>query len=355
MSKSLNPTLPVPSPYYVPGLDGLRAVAVSMVYAMHALPLVTADWFAPFRQVGNFGVPIFFVLSGYLITTLMQRELDLTKGFEVGAFYLRRILRIWPLYFLSLLVGGFVVTPYLTDGGSEKTWLLKFALFVGNGFIGPNRRPQPHTGVLWSVCVEEQFYLVWPVICALGKRNGMLIASIMAIICSMAYRYFNSDLVAENYNLWFKSLTHIESLGWGAILALKGIDVKPRPVLWVAGPALVVLGALMVGPIHSSPTPSGAFGYTLASMGAVALIINAREVNSLLSHPWLVFVGKISFGCYIYHLIILMILNKGTTQSWQTFALGIPLTLGVSYFSHRFYESRFIRLKRKLQRVESGS
>lgn len=326
-----------------------------MVYAMHGLPLVSDGWLGQLRGVGAFGVPIFFVLSAYLITTLMLREREATGGFDLAAFYGRRILRIWPLYFLALLVGGFILTPYLTGGTPETYWLMRFAGFVGNGYISTAQRPQPHTGVLWSVCVEEQFYVVWPLVCLLGRRNGMVIIAGFAIAFSMLYRQYMSWIAPENYDIWFKSATHLESLGWGAILALLGSPWKPAGWQVLAGLALVTAGALLAGPVHASPSSLGMVGYTVASIGAAVFLKGACHGNSWLCHPMLVWVGKISFGVYVYHLMVLMLLNHGRPQSWATFFGGIPITLTLAYVSNQYYERWFIQLKKSLQRVPSGA
>ena len=165
---------------YFPELDGLRFIAFMMVYFFHGgVPqgilarLIGSRIAGAFRENGGFGVQLFFILSGYLIATLLLREEARYGRIDLRAFWIRRVLRIWPLYYLTLLI-GFGLIPALehqigTPGYARmlRGQLIPFLAFLGNWsmiFVGPL---PDWLSILWSVCVEEQFYLIVPLLIAL--------------------------------------------------------------------------------------------------------------------------------------------------------------------------------------------
>ncbi len=166
---------------YFPELDGMRFIAFLLVYLFHqGVPwpvlsrLVGVTLTRRLQENGGYGVQLFFILSGYLITTLLLREEVRYGRIALRAFWIRRILRIWPLYYLIVLIGFFVLPPLepwfqLRDYLSMlKIHLLPFALFLGNwSMVLVSPIPSDSLSVLWSVCVEEQFYLIVPLFIAL--------------------------------------------------------------------------------------------------------------------------------------------------------------------------------------------
>lgn len=157
---------------YFPNLDGLRFYAFLAVFFAHSF-WTESDYisqnrgFALMKDIaykGVSGVNFFFVLSGFLITYLLLAEKANTGRIAIGAFYMRRILRIWPLYYFVVLV-GFVIIPFvqgkLGQATSERGNILYYLAFIGNFDVKPTSAV---LGILWSIAVEEQFYLVWPIV-----------------------------------------------------------------------------------------------------------------------------------------------------------------------------------------------
>jgi peptidoglycan/LPS O-acetylase OafA/YrhL len=160
--------------FYLPELDGLRFFAFLSVFACHAWD--TTHGRNAFADIGTFGVDLFFTLSAFLITELLVQEKERLGKIDVLAFYARRILRIWPLYFV-FLAGAFVVVRF------SWLYLATCALFIGNfGFYwwGP---PSLILSSLWSISVEEQFYIAWPLILRRLTERGMVIAALVMWAC----------------------------------------------------------------------------------------------------------------------------------------------------------------------------
>ena len=168
--------------FYHPELDVLRFFAFLMVFLHHAFPHDPRFWttlgvpsflahiVAGIGATGAFGVSVFFVLSSYLITELLLREKDLMGTLDVRSFYIRRILRIWPLYFAFLALA--VVLQWIVPGQHVTLRAgLWFSLLAGNWFIVFHGFPSSVIFPLWSVSIEEQFYITWPAIVRRGERD----------------------------------------------------------------------------------------------------------------------------------------------------------------------------------------
>ncbi|WP_235905661.1 acyltransferase family protein [Tautonia marina] len=393
---------------YFPELDGLRAVAIALVYVFHdrkldllgfitqTLGLIVSITLDPLlelmglgsigfrvpvlvstlRENGWIGVQIFFVLSGYLIATLLLRERSRYGRVDLRAFWVRRLLRIWPLYYLVILI-CWSLMPLIRSGVGlgPRMWspealaqLPYFLLFLGNwsmGFQGP--LPADSAGVLWSICVEEQFYLVVPLLIAwVGPRSrGVLIALMMA--AAIVARYALALSEANPLLLRFNTIVHLDTLLAGVALALvtHRLPDLGRSGLWI-GRAVVVLGlvALFTVPLARGGPWSQAIDYILIWGWAVALVAWAASARdpwtALLRRPTLVWLGKISFGLYLFHEIALGI------AEWIGFALrSIPdigpivtlmapaLTVGLAALSYSRFERPFLRLKDRWTRVPS--
>jgi peptidoglycan/LPS O-acetylase OafA/YrhL len=182
------------SRYYRPELDVLRFFAFMFVFITHRNDLAPIDpaahpWFHAFTLTGVYGVPVFFLLSAFLITELLERERELTGGINARAFYIRRILRIWPLYFL-IFFGLVFLNSFLPGAGanSPAKWL-SFMLFSGNWYITFKGWIEYPVNPMWSLSVEEQFYIAIPFLAMLGRRTliGVNIAVLAVAYCVIVY------------------------------------------------------------------------------------------------------------------------------------------------------------------------
>ena len=211
--------------FYIPQLDGLRFLAFLGVFVAHAtnaigeLPTGSVGWYhaewwgRSALLAGNLGVALFFVLSSYLITSLLVREEDTTGRIDVPAFWVRRILRIWPLYL------GFVFM-YAAFGGLSGRMLTAFSVFSGNWAMVAWSESGGLAHPLWSVSVEEQFYLAWPLVLAALSRRLRRHAAFSLIAMAVVARYAFFAAGASTTSAWLNTFSHLDAIGIGALVAL---------------------------------------------------------------------------------------------------------------------------------------
>ncbi|RUL83305.1 acyltransferase family protein [Tautonia sociabilis] len=411
--KPTPPPLEVPAGgrVYYPGLDGLRAVAIALVYLFHdrelnvleqlstglELPLAllldpllrlaglpevsfrVRGLVSPLRENGWIGVNIFFVLSGFLITTLLLRERERFGRVDLRAFWVRRILRIWPLYHLVVLI-CFVITPLarVAVGLEPGPWreqaerLPAFLAFLGNWSMaigGPVASDS--ISVLWSVCVEEQFYLFVPLIVSRvgGRWRIVLVAGLMGL--GISSRFALAEAGSTGVALRYNTLANLDTLMAGVMLALCSRHGKAGIgggawSLWVTRGA-VAAGATAVYAIPLGYAEEGwrrAAEEVLVWSWAVALVAWAasdRDATSAwLRRRTLVWLGRISYGLYLYHEIALGLVSwafrrlPAFPEAGLIASLSAPaLTIGLAAASYYGFERPFLRLKGRWTRVPS--
>jgi peptidoglycan/LPS O-acetylase OafA/YrhL len=298
---------------YRPALDGLRAVAVILVMANHA----NLPGFAPW--MGQAGVSIFFVISGYLITGLLLHRHD-----GLAAFWQRRALRLVPALAVLLLI----VTPIALSRGDEKALFhaVAGALYIGN-WVRVSGDHLGALGNLWSLAVEEQFYLVWPlVLLFLRPRVRWLLLVVVAVT---VFRFTQAPTAAI-----YGTFGRIDALLLGAVLAISGLRL-PR---WAAPAGL----ALIVGFYLLRPDQPA-----VATLGlAVASVAGVLLVGGLADRPALGLerraprtVGRISYGLYLWNTPMIILFGP---------VGGSILTVVAAVASYHVVERPFLRLKDRL-------
>lgn len=384
-AEDLVPDLPEPeNKRFYPALDGLRAVAVLMVFCTHYLNQVRAiNW-------GWTGVDLFFVLSGFLITGILYDTRHIQHRFR--NFYVRRTLRIFPLYYGVLLV-AFLLTPafHWMWHPANYFWLLylsNYARFVWLPDFLRNPAITEHLrstlfhsslvinfGHFWSLAIEEQFYLAWPMVVFLVKDRIKLrnicvgvclfcLAARIACLYLVPQPYLNAELLGRLTPLRADALL----LGGFLALTLRGPEaewlrraVRPALLLFVAGFAL--FEAIYNLNLHHFYYPNliGSFlstaGYTLVDLFAGIVILLALEPSSFLYRIFtlkpLRRLGQMSYGFYVFHEIPheiyarLVFHTYGTHRHPEYVLAFVALfgTLVLSYLSFRFFETPFLRLK----------
>jgi len=369
---------------YFPELDGLRFIAFMMVYVFHEgvprpllVRLIGTTAGHALTQNGGYGVQLFFILSGYLITALLLREEARYGRIALRAFWVRRILRIWPLYYLIIVIGfgllpafeGQVGTP--AYGRLLRIHLIPFLGFLGNwsmALIGPV--PFDWLSVLWSVCVEEQFYLVVPLLIALvfPRYRRPLVA--LMIAGSIGVRWGCANRYGSQLMIVFNTFAQFDTLLSGVLLALVlGWD-RNRPGLtrwlrWLQWPLYIVIGWGMTQPHLGHGTPwhrTWDFVWVwLCGIGIVLVAVWGRGwLQAALSYCRLVWLGKISYGLYMYHEIAIWTRDRIFSRiPWfpnreELFAIAtLALTIALAAASYYGYERRFLVKKRAWTRVPS--
>ena len=364
---------------HFPGLNGIRFIAALLVIIDHTelfksylgLPTLWGNSYSSY--LGAFGVSIFFVLSGFLITYLLLVEKK-EGSIQIKHFYLRRILRIWPLYYLLVLL-GFLVIPYLSflqvpQYSSEMSdYLDRFLLFFG---LAANVAfvyfpTVAFANILWSVAVEEQFYLFWPHVVKIKQK--LLGVMLFLLFLYLMLKFFAGELDPKFEELVIR--TRFSSMiigGIGAYLLFHQkafIQLLYHRLVQIALLFLfIVLGMDWID--FKSLTW---MQDELISLVLCGLIINvASTTQSIINLENSVFsyLGKLSYGLYVYHLFAVVLVLKGLPtllpiQVWSpwisypvTLGLILLLTTGISHLSYTHFESYFLRKKVRFSKVLSG-
>ncbi len=346
-------------------LDGIRAMAAIMVILSH-LPvghtfpneIIQKIW--EFAKNGRHGVYIFFVLSGFLITRLILSN----TNFTLKKFYLKRIYRIWPLYYLVLAINFLIILPLLNINNQypgNNIWLHLFFLSNFNLYdlLINGTKLLPALNIGWSVSIEEQFYLFWPLIFIFFTKNKTRIVFIFILmVISM---YFTNNIVSKNGAHNFTTTSAIWDLGFGALLAffhlhLKNQLIKIPKLLNIAIYFFIIsyLSKILDFNIHlpfERFLNSLCYGYLIFEQ-----CTNSKNIFQLDKIPLFSYLGKISYGIYLLHPLCLLvvdsilvyILGYGLLRNLLIMGIGIPFIFFTSHISYRYYESYFLRLKEKI-------
>jgi peptidoglycan/LPS O-acetylase OafA/YrhL len=328
-----------------PALDGLRGLAVASVVVYHCWPAILPG--------GWVGVDLFFVLSGFLITSLLIEELSRTGAVDLGRFYARRALRLLPALaltlVLTLLVADAIGTAMFGETAKEA---VTSVLYVSNWYLS-TRHGQPFglLSQMWSLSVEEQFYLVWPLLLVLLLRLGGRRLALGVCVAGVGLIMLHRGSVSGASGVYFRTDTHGDSLLVGAIFALLRSSGW-RPSGWsIRVPA--ALGVVAVGLTMAFTTSNGGahgLGYGGIAVGAGFVVIAAVEASwSPLSWRPLVALGRISYGVYLFNfptarVLIFALGGHGP----RVLLLTAVITLAFASFSYRYVEQPCLRLKRRV-------
>jgi peptidoglycan/LPS O-acetylase OafA/YrhL len=316
-----------------PSLDGLRGLAILLVLVAHTTPF----------HAGWVGVELFFVLSGYLITGILLRAKGGSGYFR--AFYARRALRILPLYllFLVFLWTVWPLTPAQhawLDGNGWWYWL--HLANVGQAYAG--NPPGNMTTHLWTLAVEEQFYLVWPAVIWWLSSGQARCACIGLIILGMTLRW------ADPGAPWLNTLIRIDSIAVGAWIALADAEtLKPRRV-GLAAACCVGLTMMLEPTLLPSSDPRWAVWLqpVLAVAFGALLVTVVRRSPRWATWGWLGWVGRVSYCVYLVHVPVAILLRRQVGPHIGAIAflfLVTVLSSGIAALSWWLWESRWLALK----------
>ncbi len=358
---------------YIRSLDGLRGIAVLLVVLFHF----------GYVNVGWIGVQIFFVLSGFLITGILLHDADRPLKAYLKRFYTRRVLRIFPLYYgyLALVAAAFLLTGHPRLFGQFWPYLATYTYNFTQ--LRPHWDHSWFFTHLWSLSVEEQFYLLWPLLVFLLPRRRLRVALLaMIVLCPVVRGWLAARLQAGGHDwyaagdatYWF-TLSQFDAFATGAAIPVFGLAEKLRgrvvplrlaAVSWLAV-GLAYLFVLKSPGLEIARTSLGfacplihdgqhVWGYTLLNVASAAtiLLLLARDRSvSWLDQPALHAMGKISYGMYVFHWPLMFFFANGLTYDPRSplgagvFVVYLAALVLVSHLSHRYYETRFLALKDK--------
>jgi peptidoglycan/LPS O-acetylase OafA/YrhL len=339
----------------IPSLDGLRAISIALVLVAHLagtrnFPVSAAA--GNFWGLGEFGVRVFFVISGFLITGLLMQELASEGHIRLGRFYLRRTLRIFPPYYTLLValgiawaVGAVALAPNDLAHG---------ATYTSNYYLGRSW----FLGHTWSLSVEEQFYLLWPAALLLaGLRRGLLIAAAVVLL-SPFIRVAEWELFrSAGAGVGMRFETVADSIATGCLLAGARAYLQATPLYqrvlrspwFVVVPLLAIAGNLT----HDHPLVLFGLGMSVANI-AIALTIDwcvthyDGRVGRVLNAAPLVFIGWISYSLYLWQQPFL---NRASTSMVAAFPLNIVCAVALAVASYYIVERPALRLRKSIERA----
>lgn len=391
--------------FYAPELDALRFVAFMLVFMRHvanefgdirkvapdlvpqhmAVQAATSIVEAPMSplwttvqgvaQSLDFGVCLFFFLSSFLITRLLLIERASTGKVAIRDFYVRRCLRIWPLYF-SFLALIAVLSKFVPILHVSATRLFAAVFFMANWaavFHGWASIPiQP----LWSVSIEEQFYLIWPNCARRGRGAIILLSTALTLISLLTLFYAGHRANTQATEIWPNTLVQCLFLAGGALTACLS-SPETRRIGLLMRLALVAFGFLCWGlasvECHVVRTNSpGSFdlviGYLVVLLGTFLIFTGVAGWSKSPVPRWLVYLGKISYGLYVFHVACLLLMKQVISSGLSPLhaerlspyitecisaAVALAMTLLCASLSYRFLEMRFLKLKDRFTAVPS--
>ena len=340
---------------HIAEIDTLRAISVFSVMVHHF-----AKRYEFGVNLGAFGVQVFFVISGFLITSILDRARQRCEDrrsrmrHELGVFYARRSLRIFPAYYLMIAVAA-------AAGIEAVLKYLPWYIFYATNFLVSRLGAFPFPGgVFWTLAVEEQFYLLWPLIFLCLPRKASFVLIGLAIAAASFYRIAMSDVPIDSFHT--SLLANVDALAIGALLALLPDRVRNGKITIIML-AVLSLAALIVFPVAFTG-PGDIFStqwkLTSALIGALAVTIivshrNAPALWFLRIRP-VMFIGQISYGIYLYHQFV----NYGLEQVLPplrgslVFAIKVSVSIALAAISWKLFESPINRLKRHFSYRENA-
>jgi peptidoglycan/LPS O-acetylase OafA/YrhL len=368
------------SSVYFPNLNGLRAIGASIVMIGHVdfvkllWGVSNVQWFPVF---GKIGVALFFSLSGFLITALLFNELQATHTVRLKDFYIRRILRIWPLYYWVVLLGLLVLNripalkiPGLSD---EMYQRMTVAGLVNVLLIVPNFTHFyiPYSDQRWSIIVEEQFYLIQPAVVRIFRRRSRLVVVFCLLASSseiftglVRVIHLDRHISAGVIGAVMEQLKYLGCIAVGCLASTLFYKRESRlrefifslSMQWVVLVAIVGLSLTSFYVLRNEEGVDFRIYCVLFSIVVVNGALNPRNIFRL-ETPVLNFLGRISYGIYMYHMMCIGIAfalvrplaGNVVLQNILLYILSVGLTVLVSWLSFEYFESFFLRLKPRLQ------
>jgi peptidoglycan/LPS O-acetylase OafA/YrhL len=353
-------TASIPINNYIPSLNGLRALSIATVIASHLIkPNSVGAIVIPFPfsilADGNFGVNVFFVISGFLITTLLIAEENKTGTISLKNFYIRRIFRIFPAYYFVLLV-YFILQSLSIMSFTSQSWLS--SIFYYKYFVRGNIE-MDH---FWSLSMEEHFYLIWPLVFLTFKKyRGYFAFGVILLVCIVRFYAYRSGI-----NAWDITPLRIDAIMIGCVFALYHERIRS----WMAAHfnykyLLLLLLVLFINSRYFEELNRHYglhMGFLLIPLGigvsvgtGTNILIGLLMIFSIhfktrwfafLNTPAMNYIGKLSYSLYLWQHLFIMSPRIGMLSS---FPINLCCTIAAALFSYYFIERPFLKLKSRFE------
>lgn len=337
---------------HIPELDGLRGIAILSVVVHHQL--------TPFSLRGGFlGVDLFFVLSGFLITSLLLAEFGKTGSISLKKFYMRRLLRLGPALLIYLAAGLLVTYHTQLVDLTRQLKLIAIAVFYSTNWrmaFGWDKALDP-TSIIWSLSIEEQFYLVWPLVlfgCLALKvgRRYIVAGLVLVILAILVHRYLLLEAAADLSRLYYGTDTRADALLVGCVFAFLNVTAtfwKAKNWLNLAGVGSVVGLVILVSTADFSDEFLYRGGFTVAALlSGIVILVAANSphwiFSAVLRFRLLRWFGKISYGLYLWHWLVVRSTSLYYLGYWEPWA-KLALAVGIAAASFYLIETPFNKLK----------
>ncbi len=335
---------------YLKGLHGIRAISAIIVLISHVKfngvesQLLKSD-FLNLTVKGGAAVSCFFTLSGFLISYLLFVELDKSKTINLKKFYLRRILRIWPLYFIYIFLSLIISTLVFHESISPNIWY--YFAFIPNVLLMFHETISWFSHY-WSLGAEEQFYLFWPLLLLATRKpiiNILTFVFVFSIVKLILNIFWGNGMYYE-----FMYMNKFDSMAIGGVLAYmyknhtEKLKIIINPFIELA--SLIIIFMFFFNKFHIF---SFLDSYILTFATCILIINGIMGINHFinLESKFFVFIGTISFGVYVYHVGIILILEKYISNGYYVLILAFPITVIISWLSFNYFEKPFLKIKDK--------
>lgn len=369
---------------FFPNLDGLRFICFFLVFMVHSFVTdkveITDTLFYKFIKLflfkgGSLGVNMFFVLSGFLITYLLISEKNMTGRVNIKNFYIRRILRIWPMYFFCVLFGFIIFPIFKTMFGevpNETAQPIYYFLFISNfDLMRTGGADSSMLNILWSVSIEEQFYLFWPLIVFFTPKRMLGVIIFGIIIFSNVFRLYNYQI----NEIEIHTFSAANDLGIGCLTAFLSLCNK----VWIAdfikkSKAFYILAHFVFIIFFLSYEQVNLQGWDFVKRvffsSSFALIIYLQcfsnvKIFALSKSKSISTLGEYTYGLYCLHMIAILVVIKLFAKFYPTyniyvlflviFPISYILSITIAKISFRYFESYFLKLKNKFAVITKGS
>lgn len=354
---------------YYPELDGLRFFAFFLVFIHHHALFASISSVKFLHDFGWIGVDLFFVLSAFLFTKLLTIEYERFSTINFKKFYLRRIFRIWPVYFFIIAISLIYYFQFLHKPFLKTAGLRIFGLFFFSDNIFSATLVYvnfPFISHLWTICYEEQFYIVIPItilylVRASKKVKVLFTLSIISILLLVRIALIVKTM--PHPAIWVLPVTHFESIVLGIIVGFGGLNflVKKVPSIALLTFSIGFFYILTQLPAIDTVSMWMNLSYLMVGLSTTFILLATLKSNILkgfLSNKALVYLGKRSYGLYIYHLLAIFVAGKisnylHSNSLYLSFILSLIVTIVLSILSYKFIETPFLKLKKKFEMVKS--